>query len=550
MINTPTPTSANPTDPELTPDAEAALLAARGPRAPSLTRRTARGFAWLMCQTAGERVVSAAGQVALAWLLSPQDYKLIALVYTVTTFTSLFQQAGLSQVLVQRHDGFRRWATPVFWMGLTFGLGAAILTAVLAGPVAAFYHQPGLTGLLLVASLTLPLSGLNIVPDAALRAAMRFKLLAMTGLGATTVAMALSVLLARLHLGAYAFVVPQPIVMIGRSIVLWSVARPPVRRRLHLRRWRLLIGDSGMLLVASLAMMTTYVGDWIVLGRAFPDLPYVGLYFFALSLADQANRALVVNLSGVLFPALRTLKDDPSRQTIAFLKAARTLSLVGVPVCLLQSVLAGPLFRLVFPADKHAAIGVFAVISLAMIGRQLFGPSESMLLAQRRQLPYLTITLIYAPCFVVGAILGAHWGQALGVAVSVSIGANILGPLTMLAAVAPAGGGWRDVARVVGVPLLASAVSIGPAALLRLVLPESTLGDGAAVVIISALSPPLYALAVRALAREDYDMLVAKLGALARRFIPALSPPGAPPPPTGEASPTGPSRSRTTAAGD
>src|SRR5262249_35017411 len=134
---TPTPTSVSPQDQAFIPG-EAA------PAQPSLTQRTARGFAWLVVQTIVERVVSAAGQIALAWLLTQGDYKLIALVYTVTTFTNLIQQAGLSQVLIQRHRRFDRWATPVFWMAMTFGLVSGGLTAALSGPVSSFYGQPQL----------------------------------------------------------------------------------------------------------------------------------------------------------------------------------------------------------------------------------------------------------------------------------------------------------------------------------------------------------------------------------------------------------------------
>src|SRR5439155_25529091 len=137
----------------------------------------------------------------------------------------------------------------------------------------------------------------------------------------------------------------------------------------------------------------------------------VGYYYFALSLADQASRALVVNLSGALFPALSTLSHDAQRQTQAFLRAATTLSLVLVPVSILQAALAGPVFRVFFPERLAPAIPLFAIISIAMVGRQVVPPYESVMLAQHRQRTVMTIALIYAPCFLVLVLEGArHFG--------------------------------------------------------------------------------------------------------------------------------------------
>src|SRR5262245_29080672 len=124
MTRVPTPAPAIQTEP--------ALPAPPPGSGPTLTGRTARGFAWLLAQTVVDRLVSASGQLALAWLLRPDDYKLLALVYTVTTFAGLLQQAGLGQVLIQRHAKFARWATPVFWMALTLGVVAGGATAAIS----------------------------------------------------------------------------------------------------------------------------------------------------------------------------------------------------------------------------------------------------------------------------------------------------------------------------------------------------------------------------------------------------------------------------------
>src|SRR5256885_5179199 len=98
------------------------------------------GFFWLIAQTVGSKLVTMIGQVVLARLLLPDDFGLVGLAYTVTGFAVLIQQAGLREILINRHVHFNRWANPAFWMSLTLGcLGAALM--VILAPVAAWMYD-------------------------------------------------------------------------------------------------------------------------------------------------------------------------------------------------------------------------------------------------------------------------------------------------------------------------------------------------------------------------------------------------------------------------
>src|SRR5450631_39158 len=72
----------------------------------SLRSRAARGFFWMMAQTIGIKAVNLFGQLVLAWLLLPADFGLLALANTLGSMASLIQQAGLREILIQRHLRF------------------------------------------------------------------------------------------------------------------------------------------------------------------------------------------------------------------------------------------------------------------------------------------------------------------------------------------------------------------------------------------------------------------------------------------------------------
>jgi hypothetical protein len=314
----------------------------------------------------------------------------------------------------------------------------------------------------------------------------------------------------------------------------WTGMRISLRPALSL--WPHLIGDSAALLVCSLAMMVTYQGHYSVLGRMERGSDILGAFYLAYSLSDQATRTLMLNLSGVLFPALSSLQHDPVRQSRGFLRAIRGLMLVGVPLCILQAVVAGPAFRLFLPGRWQVAIGMFLIFSVAMLGRLILGPCESMLLAQRRQKTWLVVSLCYAGGFLlltiggtrlgkmhggaIGRALGVPAGGAEGCAVGVALALNLIAPIAMRCCIHPGGGTWLEVWRDYRFPLLASLASGALAWLAIRPLPRWAVGDGAAIAVATLVMGACYTLLVWIFARSDAaDLLLRVRGLIPGRLV-------------------------------
>jgi lipopolysaccharide exporter len=524
------------------PASPPAAAPATAPR--TLAQKTVSGFFWLMAQTVGSKLVNMAGQVVLAWLLVPADWGLVGLAYTVTAFASLIQQAGLREILIHRHEHFNRWANPAFWMSLALGcLGAAVMAA--AAPVAAWmYDEPQLVGLVLVLAATAPFSGLDIVPDARLTSEMRFRYLAVVKWVNAVGTMGLSILFATLNFGAYAFVLPVPIVTAVRLVLLWSATRPPIRWSPQLRRWKYLLNDSFMLLLAGFFIMLTWQGDYIVLG-ILHDAKTVGIYFFAFNLSIQTMQVFTSNLTGVLFPALSRLQDDPQHQTRAFLKATRLLAVIGLPFCLLQAALAGPGIALLFNSWWYPAIRVLQLLSIGMAVRIVASPGGSLIQAQGRFGIYTLTNGLNAALFISLVALGAWMGNhlpaervgqfpaplrylvgtdlpaAVLVALAVMVYFTVIGPIFMYVAIRPGGGRWRDVWDVYAPPAAASAIAIGVAAILGRLIPRFTDARGmetgyqaVRVIVITAWALVLYVPLVRYFAPDTFNDLVQRVATL------------------------------------
>src|SRR6202012_3616939 len=139
--------------------------------------------------------------------------------------------------------------------------------------------------------------------------------------------------------GAYGWIIALTIVSGSRTALMWWYARPKVKWQLQLHRWKYVYRDSWLLTTA-LGFQTITIYGYNLLLSIFRPTNVVDDYYWVYNLSLQTTMLLTSNLGGVLFPALTKLQREPERMKQAFVRAARVLTMIGVPVCFLQAALA------------------------------------------------------------------------------------------------------------------------------------------------------------------------------------------------------------------
>ncbi len=204
----------------------------------SLTKESASGFAWLLMQSGGARVIGFFAQIALARLLTPADFGDIALVTSVAAVIATLVGFGVDDVVLSRAHRIHVWVTPAFWVSLAFSLlGAGVLLAF--APFAAHLYRSHIVfGLLAVLASSLPFGALATVSRAYLRTQLRFRFMATYATLELLATSLLTIAMAWRGFGAYSFVIPTPLAALVRAIIFWQVAQPPrpgTPRGWHLR---------------------------------------------------------------------------------------------------------------------------------------------------------------------------------------------------------------------------------------------------------------------------------------------------------------------------
>ena len=504
-----------PVPPESAPAAQTAAPAVRV--GPSLGQTASRGLVIMASQTLLVKAVNLFGQIALARLLLKEDFGLVGLAYTVSSFAYLLREAGLLRILVDRQKYFERWATPVFWLALSLGTLSGLLVLAAAPIAVAWYGNPRLWGLLAVLAVGGPLGALNTVPIARMLVQLRFGTQAAINLAAAVTVTVTSVVMAWLGFGPYSFVVSFLCGTLVQVALGWVAAPTPVSWNPRLRRWRFLATDSWVLLATGAAAVVVSQGDYIVLGR-LADEATVGQYFLAFNLSMQTSQVVIFNLGGVLFPALSKLRDNPRHQSGSFLRASRLLCYVGMPLCLLQAALAGPGLRLFFGLKWGPTVPLLQILSLAIAVSLAGSQTNALIQAQGRFATLLKLTLATALAFVPLAYVGGLLGSAAGVAVAVLLTQALSTPLRLFAALRD-DLDWGGFARLWLGPLLLGAATIGPAwglgwglgAAAARLTGDGRVGDGVALAATSLLATGFYALGLRRATPAVWDELRLRL---------------------------------------
>jgi O-antigen/teichoic acid export membrane protein len=433
---------------------------------------------WTLLFSSLNKCVALGSQIALARLLVPEHFGLVAMALSVTSFAAIFSGSTLRTVLVQRMERFDEDAPQAFWFALALNVSGALLIAVAAPLAGIVFSESRVVPLILVIALAAPLQALPTIYSAALFGRLRFREAAMIHFGAGLTQNVSSVTLAWLGFGAFSLVLPLLLMAAFMALAFRLTAGRIPLGWPHPGHWRKMRGAVGWLMINALfASLQTFGANFVI--SLTHNAVVTGYFYWGVAVSGQLVFLLATNLQQVLMPVFARLKDDSARQWIAVSKAVRTLLALVAPVCLLQVLLAEPVITLVFHDRWLPSVPVVQFISLAMVTQPLNLLMVSALTARGRfkALAFATASVVLA--LVIAAGMGSQWGQQSEIAACVAV-AMVLGNLfagwmafrefgrgwielfqvvAPIASISAAAGGFawwlRDVTAPLGVPAMA-----------------------------------------------------------------------------------------------
>jgi PST family polysaccharide transporter len=383
-----------------------------------LRQRTARGALVATVVQGVSLVLRIGSMMVLARLLLKEDFGLTGMVMAFTGVLTVLRDAGLSMVTVQRESITAAQTSTLFWLSAALGSVLAILTALGAPLLVAFYAEPRLFWVTVLMSTTFVINGVSVQHRAIMQRRMRISRLAIVDVGSLMLSIVLAVSMAWKGWGYWSLVamtVAQPAV---GAIGVWLATRwNPGRPRLQAGVGSMM-RFGGAVTLNNITMYIAYNADKALLGRFF-GAEALGVYGRAYQLINLSTENLNTVMGVVAFPALSRLQGDPGRQKSYFLTGYALLLSLAIPLAGACALFAEDIVLVALGPQWQDASSVFRLLAPTVIVFGLINPLGWLLYATGHARRNMWLALLIGPVVVLGYFAGLQYGPE-GVAIGYS----------------------------------------------------------------------------------------------------------------------------------
>lgn len=326
--------------------------------------RAANAAMWSSLEIAARYGVQFVVMVAMARLLMPEDFGLIAMLLVFTSVGAMFVDSGLGNALIQRQNNTPDDETTVFIFNIGASVVMAVLLVLLAPAIAYFFDQPELAELTKVMAVVLPLGALAAVPDALLTMKLNFKARAGAELIASLCSGFAGIALALQGFGVWSLAWQSIIAIAIRCLLLWRFSGWRPRGRYSSESFLALFGFGGYLLLTGLLNIIAVRIQTVLIGRLF-DVRQLGYYTLAQN-TQQAPVSLMGSLLNRMgLPIFSTIAHDRQKLVDAMRMSLRMSMFLFVPCMVGVALLAEPLITFLYGEDWMPAAPILSILALS-----------------------------------------------------------------------------------------------------------------------------------------------------------------------------------------
>ncbi len=329
----------------------------------SLKARSLAGFLWSFGENAGVAVLSLASFVAMARLLDPADFGVVALASVFVVCFNLVIGSTLADGLVQRADIAREHSDTAFWGTVAIAAMLASICVFAAAPIASAFNEPGIATILPWLA-AVPLAGaLGAVPIALQRRRLTFRLVALCNLAGRICGAAIGVGMAIGGFGIWSLVGQQiaTAIIANACILLISGWRPGLR--FSLRRLKELSGFGAHVSASQVVSVAGEQAIVMLVGLLFGST-MLGHFTVAWRMVQLIKALVAGTVYHVAFSAFARLQHDRPALIRAFIGATQISCLVGFPLALGLASVAEPAVLGLFGGRWSASVDLFAILAL------------------------------------------------------------------------------------------------------------------------------------------------------------------------------------------
>ncbi len=396
----------------------------------NLREKAINSVMWSATQTWGVRVISFLVMIALARLVAPEAFGLVAYATVFISFAQIFVDQGFSDAIVQFPQLGREHLDTAFWVSVLTGGILTLVSLLVSDAVAGLFREPQLAPLIRWLSPIFILSALSSVQQAVLRRKLAFKVLTIRSLVANLVSGVIAVIMAFSGYGVWSLVAKILVTAIVNAVMLWQVSDWHPSFRLSVKRFRELFAFGINIVGGNFVDFLSVHSDDFLIGYFLGPLA-LGYYTLAYNLLIVMTDLLVSVPNAVAFPVFSSVQTDAAGIKRAFSQVILLQSVVAFPVFLGVASLSSEVVLQLYGSQWLASIPVLQLLMLIGIVRSATYIYSSVFRAAGKPSWRFGIYLLTAIANVIGFALVVRLG-IVAVAASYVIVSYLLMPLYFL----------------------------------------------------------------------------------------------------------------------
>jgi len=386
----------------------------------SLEQKIARGFLWKILGKVLQYAVTFLTTVALARLLAPKDFGTIVIAMIFIQFLRLIKSAGVTGVIIQRHDINDVWLSTSFFVSIFVGAIFSLSVLFISPLIAEFFNDSSLVGVLHILSFVFIVESTALVHQVILQRKMSFKKVVFLELVGTFAYGVAAIVLAVLGYGVYSFAWGVLAASFVASLFSWIIV--PWRPGLHFDTGKLkvFLNWGVNITAAKIALYIRRNVDRFIIGRYLGPIS-LGYYSLASKISSFFHSNTFVVIFEVMFPAVSKAGNNNDIVRKYYLRIIMYLALFGFPFYLGLFILSKQFILFVYGPKwipSVAPLRIFCILGIVVILQR--GPLAIMLYSKGRVDLISKLGSLYAVINIIAVAVGVSFG-IVGVAFALTI---------------------------------------------------------------------------------------------------------------------------------
>lgn len=348
--------------------------------------------------------------IYLAKIIPPAEYGIMAMAVVVINFGILLRDLGTSAAIIQRKELNDGMINSIFWLNVILGLGLAIVISVSAPLISSIYEQPQLINVLMLLSITFPLSSSAATHLALMERESKFKVISMIEVSSSVISVIVAVVLANLGFGVYSLVCQAIVLNFLSAIQFWNASkwRPSIRNFIVFSDVREIFGFSANLSLFNLINYFSRNADSFIIGK-FMSAAILGSYNLAYRIMLFPLQSMTFVASRSLYPILSKQQDNSDDIKKIYYGCLFFILLVTMPLMSGIAIYSHPFVLLVFGPQWHITADVLKWLAPTAIIQAVLSTTGSVFMAKARTDILMRLGVIGMLLQVTSFIIGVHY---------------------------------------------------------------------------------------------------------------------------------------------